>query len=432
MRTLELADYRRAADMTTRDETSPASPEFDRLIAAWLESEARVPEPLDLVERTIAQRRRTRPRPAWLLPERWFPMQFTMQRVRYPRAAPYAVMLMVLVLIALIAVVAVGSRHRVPQPFGLAANGRLVIVTSTGDIATVDPVTGASTTIVGGPEADRYPVYSRDGTRIAFVRSESDGDAVFAVDEDGGNLVRLTHEPPAAPGATSLLAWSPDGSRLAFYSAGKLWIARTDGSKAHALDLGVPIADEIHWRPPAGDEILVRGKRDGLAGLLLVKADGSGSRSLSAFDGAAYDYLWHTWSPDGRQLAFSSKEARETHILTVDGADNVIRPVGGQDIGFPRFSPDGDRLALMVWEPNGLVRVGIVRADDPTPAITLTGPTFSTGIQFDWSPDGVTILAAGWGSEEPWILDPAGGDGTRATWSAAFPDWVEWQRLARD
>ena len=53
-------------------------------------------------------------------------------------------------------------------------------------------------------------------------------------------------------------------------------------------------------------------------------------------------------------------------------------------------------------------------------------------MQFDWSPDGTIDLVTEWNSDKPWILDPAGGDGSPATWSAEFPDWVEWQRLARD
>ena len=62
---------------------------------------------------------------------------------------------------------------------------------------------------------------------------------------------------------------------------------------------------------------------------------------------------------------------------------------------------------------------------------TLTrGPTFSDGMQFDWSPDGTTILVAEWNSDEPWILDPSGGPGKTATFHATFPDWVEWQRRA--
>jgi hypothetical protein len=418
--------------MTAREQMNPSTPEFDRLLTAWFETEARVQVPLDLIERTIAQRSKTRPRPAWLLPERWYLVDLTMQRPWIPRAARYVVAVAVLILLAAIAIAVVGSQRRVPAPFGPARNGAVVYATDAGDIATVDPTTGIVATIVGGPEMDRYPVYSRDGTRIAFIRKETAGDAIFAVDQDGTHLVRLTQEPLSASGSTGLLVWSPDGRRLAFHSDRRLWVAQADGSDAHAIDVGVPIADEIHWRPPAGDEVLVRGLRDGRAGLLLVKSDGTGVRTLSPYDGAEFDYLWHSWSPDGRRVAYSSDHARETHVLTVDGQDTVIRPRGGQSIGFPRFSPDGTRLAVMTWTSGTDVRVGVMPADDPAPAITLTGPVFTNGIQFDWSPDGTAILATAWDTDEPWLLDPAGGDGTRTTWAAAFPDWVEWQRLASD
>jgi Tol biopolymer transport system component len=366
--------------MTTADDLDRMSPEFDRLMAAWFETEARVHEPGDLLDRTLSRTASTRPRPTWLLPERWLPMESTMRRVRVPRAMPYIALLALVLLLFVAALAIVGSQRRVPPPFGPAVNGFVAIATAGGDITMVDPLTGVTDTIVSGPERDRYPVFSRDGTRLAFVRSGSDGDALFAIDEDGANLVRLTHEPLPASGSTGLLVWSPEGRRLAFHSGGTLWIALTDGSGAHAIDLGVSISDEIHWRPPSGDEILVRGIRDGLAGLLLVKADGTGVRELSPFDGAENDYLWHTWSPDGSLVAFSSKDAHETHLLTVDGPDVVIHPEDGQGIGFPRFSPDGTRLALMVWGP-GDVRVGVAPAGDTTPRLKLTGPVYQNGKQ---------------------------------------------------
>ncbi len=155
-------------------------------MAAWFETEARVTEPPELLERTIAQRRSTRPRPAWLLRERWLPMQLTMERVRFPRAAAYAALLLVLILVSVIGLLVVGSRHPVPPPFGLAANGQVAIVTPTGDIATVDPVTGASTTIVGGPESGSLPgVLPRRHADRVHPDARAPATRVFAVDRTG-------------------------------------------------------------------------------------------------------------------------------------------------------------------------------------------------------------------------------------------------------
>ena len=172
-------DDRRTADMTARDDFEPASPDFDRLMTGWFETEARVREPIDLIDRTTARTHAIRPRPAWLLPERWIPMELTMRRVRTPQFTRYAALLAAAVLLVAIALAVIGSQPHVPAPFGPARNGLLTYATPSGDIATVDPVTGLVTTIVGGPEIDRAPVFSRDGTRIAFIRQVAGGDEAY-------------------------------------------------------------------------------------------------------------------------------------------------------------------------------------------------------------------------------------------------------------
>jgi dipeptidyl aminopeptidase/acylaminoacyl peptidase len=416
--------------MTTRERFEPASPEFDRLMTAWFDAEARVREPDDLLARALARTSRVRPLPAWLLPERWIPMQLTMRRRQLPRALPYFALLMVLALLAAVAVAIVGTASPVPTPFGPAGNGVLVYVTSAGDIATVDPVTGVSRTIVGGPDRDLHAVVSLDGTRVGFVRPVEDGVAVYVADIDGGGVRRLTDAP--LPDATAI-AWSPDGQRVAFQSSGRLWIANTDGSGAHAAPMDLVVDNEtIRWRPPDGEELLVRGIVDGRAGLFLTDRDGRDPRVITPLDGGEYDYLWATWSPDGKRVAYHRVPAYEIHILTIGSAqDMVIHPDGDPGMLFPRFSPDGTRLAVMVWDgtsPDFLI--GVLRADDPAPSVTLTGPIFTDALQFDWAPDGESILAVQWNTEAPWILDPAGGRGQQASWSVAVPDWVEWQRLA--
>ncbi len=77
----------------------------------------------------------------------------------------------------------------------------------------------------------------------------------------------------------------------------------------------------------------------------------------------------------------------------------------------------------MVWDgvSGSPTQIGVMSADDPSPEVTLTGPTFARGIQFDWSPDGTNILAVEWDSDQPWSLDPGGGPGDKTAWLAAIP-----------
>jgi Tol biopolymer transport system component len=409
----------------------------DRLLGEWLQEGPELGPQLAL-ERTLEQVHSTRQRPAWVFPERWIPMDLTMRRVVIPRSAAYLVVVGLVIAIALVAIAIVGSQHRLPAPFGPAANGVVVFATATGDIAIGDPATGVTKTLLGGKENDTYPVFSRDGAQIAFIRSVPGGVKVMKMGAAGGQPREIT---PAAVPSAGLLKWSPDSQHLAFVTGGgqtqgtangTLWIANTDGSGVHALDLGFTVDSEVEWRPPNGEEILVRGVRDGDAGLFLVKSEGPATaRALTPLDGGANDYLWLTWSPDGSRFAYSNHPAKRVHLFSgAEQRDVTVQPQGDLDLMFPRWSPDGARLAFMVWLPNGQQQIGVAPAADSTPVVTLTGPTFPSGIQHDWSPDGQTILAVAWQTDQPWIIDPAGGPAKKAGWTAELPDWIEWQRLA--
>ncbi len=415
--------------MTTRNDLDLASPEFDRLMTAWFDAEARVHEPDDLLDRTIARTARTRPRPAWLLPERWIPMELTLRRLPLPNAARYAALLVVLVMMVVLAFAIVGSQRRLPAPFGLAANGVVVYKTASGDIATVDPATGLTTTIVAGPEPDLAPTFSRDGTKIAFIRQVAGGNEVYVVDVSSHGLTRLTNGPLSV---TGLPIWSPDGTRVAFVSANHLWIAKTDGSVATQVDTGDVAPVELAWRPPDGRSLVFVGTQVGKIRLFMIDPDGADLQRIGQFDGGDADGQWLTASPDGRRVAFGAFPAKQIHVVTIDGGlDQVVAPDDGIGLNFPRWSPDGASIAVL-HVPDGdlpATRIAVFAANDVAPHLTLTGPTFQGGVQFEWSPDGHSILANQWDTDATWLLDPAGGEATPMTWRATF-DSVEWQRLA--
>jgi len=68
------------------------------------------------------------------------------------------------------------------------------------------------TRLTDNPAADFDPVWSPDGTQIAF-RSHRDGDEeIYIMQADGSEQTNLTNHPQGdfSP------AWSPDGSQLAF------------------------------------------------------------------------------------------------------------------------------------------------------------------------------------------------------------------------
>ncbi len=98
---------------------------------------------------------------------------------------------------------------------------------------------------------DRSPVYSPDGTRLALSYRQDDHWEVHLINADGSNRQRLTEtsymvlveqqlrgeQPHSYSNAAPV--WSPDGSQLAFVSnrsgAWEIWLMNSDGSNQRPL-----------------------------------------------------------------------------------------------------------------------------------------------------------------------------------------------------
>ncbi len=158
------------------------------------------------------------------------------------------------------------------------------------------------------------PRWSPDGRRLAFVRGAgTPGQAVYTVGADGSDLKRIT---PAA----SLPSWSPDGERLA---------------------LALPDGEEV--------------------ALYTIAADGSDARRLTSVEGwqrqgwndGRYEpdptVAWIetvAWSPDGSKILYTC--LRAVCVVDLDGNPVGMSPEDSGDAHGPAWSPDGSRIAVGV------------------------------------------------------------------------------------
>ena len=62
--------------------------DLDRLMSQWMDDDALMAEPADLIDRVLVRTRRSRQLPSWLAFDRWIQMQLTMRRATAPRLAP--------------------------------------------------------------------------------------------------------------------------------------------------------------------------------------------------------------------------------------------------------------------------------------------------------------------------------------------------------
>jgi dipeptidyl aminopeptidase/acylaminoacyl peptidase len=333
-----------------------------------------------------------------------------------------------LVVLTLAGLVYTGFQPRPPAPFGRAENG-LIAYGASGDILTVDLASGARRAVVTGPTIDHTPRFSRDGSRIAFLRETAPGMLLAVSDVDGGNQLVLTPEAFAEIDPDSVV-WSPDGRSIAIsvtpleLSQGaqpSVYLADTAGGGVRKLNLPYQHI-EPYWRPPDGRQLAFFGRDAAGSGLFLVSiADGEVERLAVPSLGTVLRPLG--WTPDGRRLAYQVDDdpgGARTRILDLETGAETVLPVAQGHI-----SNDGTRVVGPL--DNGqmcVVPIGGGPCDlIGDPRIPLDGG-WTMGVF--WSPDDQQIVAVSRDTREPYLMDPGSGRQALAPWVA--DGGSSWQR----
>jgi tricorn protease len=103
------------------------------------------------------------------------------------------------------------AQTRIPRPFGSASVSRSEIAFSfAGDLWIVDRSGGEARRLTTSPDGKGYPVFSPDGSEIAFAMYAKGNLDVYVIPTSGGELRRLTYH----PGADFPCGWTPDGKAV--------------------------------------------------------------------------------------------------------------------------------------------------------------------------------------------------------------------------
>ena len=428
---------------------------FEQRISAALD-EVAAPRRPDYLDAVLRQTATTAQRPRWTFAGRWLPMSVgragTSLGGRLPVRPVLLMVLAVLVLLAALASVAiVGSRHRLPAPFGLAGNGQIAYP-SNGDLYVRDALGGGGHLLVGGDGDQGYPTYSPDGTRVAFSTTIGRKEWLEVADADGSNVRRLLD----VPLVNASTAWSPDSRTLAVSTDVQglpvVYLVPADGSPARTLDLGGIHPSDASWQPPVGDRILFKGLGDdGVTDLYTIRPDGTdlralGLRATSPTFGPDYVLSGAVFSPDGRTIAYNAilldpttnKEYFRVGLVAPDGTLAHLPPAPTDlavQEGWPQWSPDGDSILVHRWTwaaagPAAAGWVAVMPAAGSGPARDI-GPKIAGGEKTDitklWSPDGTRVILRADNTNQVWSIDPATGFTQQLTWTTGLPDW---QRVA--
>ena len=193
----------------------------------------------------------------------------------------------------------------------------------------------------GAPSAAAAP------WQLVYERAVDGEMELFVVPAGGGVEQRLTHE----TAYDGLPRWTPDGKRIVFTSGRsgtpQLWEIDADGSRPRRLRSNRATEYQADVSPDGG-WLAFLSNLDGPERLMIQDLRSGAVRELVRHGDHPILGNPH-WSPDGRQIAFSSNWRIGHHIYVVDVATGKQRRISPLTSGGcePRFSRDGTSVVYV-------------------------------------------------------------------------------------
>lgn len=231
-----------------------------------------------------------------------------------------------------------------------------------------------------------------DNGMIAFTSNRDGKPAIYIMNSDGGNPVRLS--------SGSHPSWSPDGKKIAFsFGLGRfhgdisdIYVMDADGKNRANLTKGRhKVNREPDWSPD-GEKIAFTSNRGGQTNIYLMDADGTNTVNLTPDLESAYS---PDWSPDGKRIVFGAD--RDIFVMDVRGANRINLTQSPRALHLtPNWSPDGRKIAYSTSPKPGLwfapFNIYLMHADGTNPTMLTEARRWAYEYTPCWSNDGTRIV----------------------------------------
>lgn len=218
--------------------------------------------------------------------------------------------------------------------------------------------TGIFAAVVGGEKSlqltadpgDCCPTWSPDGRQLAFIRHAEKDASIFTIPALGGTEHRVYRGPALRAG----LSWSPNSDLLGFSETNPADPTRSVISLLSLTDsstraLTSPPAGWLDHEPafsPDGSQVaFIRSTIAGVSNDVFVMPAAGGQVKRLTFDNRPIMGP-PTWTPDSREIIFSSDRGVETGLWRVSAKGCIPRPVAGPvgEATWPSIPAKGNTL----------------------------------------------------------------------------------------